>query len=76
MEDGEKSGRDRQTLVTVLRKEAEGRAFDEMEGATGARARAFEAYNRPCDRNRVTGSTTGIACRRKIQRATANPIAA
>jgi len=34
------------------------------------------AYKSPCDRNRVTGSTTGNACRRKIQRATAKPIAA
>jgi len=31
-------------------------------------------YSRPCDRNRMTGSTT--ACRLKIQRATAKPIAA
>jgi hypothetical protein len=33
-------------------------------------------YRRPCDRNRVTGSTTDDACRLKIQRATAKPIAA
>jgi len=34
------------------------------------------SYNNPCDRKRETGSVTGEACRRKIQRATANPIAA
>ena len=43
----------------------------------GAHAQArITVYRRPCDRNRVTGSTTGIACRLKIQRATAKPIAA
>src|SRR5215471_17197293 len=46
-------------------------------GATGARARtAKNLYSSPCDRKRVTGSTTGSASRRKIQRATAKPTAA
>jgi hypothetical protein len=35
-----------------------------------------EIYKRPDDRNRETGSATGNAWRRKIQRATANPTAA
>jgi hypothetical protein len=35
-----------------------------------------EIYKRPDDRNRETGSATGNAERRKIQRATANPTAA
>jgi hypothetical protein len=33
-------------------------------------------YSNPFVRKRTTGSTTGIACRLKIQRATANPSAA
>src|SRR5271157_5646216 len=51
-------------------------ARDEME-AQRARALARKnRYKRPWDRNLLTGSTTGSACRRKIQRATAKPIAA
>jgi hypothetical protein len=44
----------------------------------GARAQALcgQNYIRPFARNRETGSTTGTASRRKIQRATAKPIAA
>lgn len=62
---------------------------DENEEQLGARVDEMEAqrvrapkllknllYSRPFDRKRVTGSTTGTGCRRKIQRATANPIAA
>jgi hypothetical protein len=33
-------------------------------------------YNKPEERNRVTGSASGIGSRLKIQRATANPNAA
>jgi len=33
-------------------------------------------HSRPEQRKRVTGSATGTGCRRKIQRATANPNAA
>jgi hypothetical protein len=48
---------------------------DEMEAQRGARPSPEKpSYSSPCDRNRVTGSTT--ACRLKIQRATAKPIAA
>lgn len=57
---------------------SKGRAFDEME-AQRVRAPSpnrSTIYKSPCDRKRVTGSTTGTACRRKIQRATAKPIAA
>jgi hypothetical protein len=50
---------------------------DEMEAQRGARPSPKKPfYRRPCDRNRVTGSTTDDACRLKIQRATAKPIAA
>ena len=43
----------------------------------GARAQPWtNFYSRPCDRNLLTGSAIGIACRRNIQRATAKPIAA
>jgi hypothetical protein len=47
-----------------------------MEAQRGARAQNLEPslYNRPEERNRVTGSTTGW--RRNIQRATAKPTAA
>jgi len=34
------------------------------------------AYSKPEERNRVTGSASGIGARLKIQRATANPNAA
>ena len=54
-----------------------GRAVDEME-AQRVRAPRLNVpfYKSPCDRNRVTGSAIGIACRLNIQRATAKPIAA
>jgi hypothetical protein len=59
------------------RKERRARG-DEME-AQRVRApklldRSF--YSNPLVRKRTTGSTTGTACRLKIQRATANPSAA
>jgi len=48
-----------------------------MEAQRGARHKLDkEIYKRPCDLKRETGSTTGTACRRKIQRATAKPTAA
>lgn len=52
-------------------------ARDEME-TQRVRAPKPEAnlYSRPEDRKRVTGSANGIASRRNIQRATANPRAA
>jgi hypothetical protein len=54
-----------------------GRALTKWK-RNGAHAQTYELifYRRPEDRKRVTGSAKGIACRRKIQRATANPIAA
>lgn len=39
-------------------------------------AHADNPYSRPEERKRVTGSATGVGCRLKIQRATANPNAA
>jgi len=48
---------------------------DEMEAQRDARP-SSKLYRRPCDRNRFTGSATANACRLKIQRATAKPIAA
>jgi len=51
-----------------------GRALTKW-GATGRAPKPGKtAYRRPCDRSRLTGSTT--AWRLKIQRATAKPIAA
>jgi hypothetical protein len=49
---------------------------DEMEAqrVRAPKPTKTPSYRRPCDRNRVTGSATGV--RRKIQRATAKPMAA
>jgi len=49
---------------------------DEMEAQRERTPKLEKIYRRPCDRNRLTGSTTANACRLKIQRATAKPIAA
>jgi hypothetical protein len=55
--------------------ESNGRALTKWRrNGAHAQARQNRVYRRPCERNRVTGSIT--ACRLKIQRATANPIAA
>src|SRR5215467_5362601 len=56
---------------------SEGRAWTKWRRNGCARPTCSRTlYRRPCDRKRVTGSTTGTASRRKIQRATAKPIAA
>ena len=62
-------------IVTSVGKESNGRALTKWR-RNGAHAQACKKsfYRSPCDRNRVTGSTT--VCRLKIQRATAKPIAA
>jgi hypothetical protein len=71
------TGTMRETLVTVLEEEAKGARADEMEAQRVRAPKLLQMpYRSPCDRKRETGSATGAACRRKIQRATANPIAA
>lgn len=71
----------RETEVTgvtgVTFRRVAGRALTKWR-RNGARAQAHygQIYIRPFARNRETGSTTGTASRRKIQRATAKPIAA
>ncbi len=64
---------------SYLRKE--GRQWARVDEMVAQRVRAPKlgekpVYNRPCERNRLTGSVMGIACRLKIHRATAKPIAA
>ena len=51
---------------------------DEVAAQTGRRTpvKKKAVYSKPEERNRVTGSGSGIGARLKIQRATANPNAA
>jgi hypothetical protein len=61
-------------VTAISARTSDGRALTKWR-RNGAHAQARKNfYSSPCDRNRVTGSTT--ACRLKIQRATAKPIAA
>ncbi len=77
MERSEGRSQTAETLVTVLEEEDFGRALDEMEAQRVRAPRARQTlYRSPCERNRLTGSAIGIACRLNIQRATAKPIAA
>ena len=77
MERSKKREKKGQTFVTDLGPKVKGRASTKWRRNGCARPSSLEpVYNRPCERNRLTGSNTGTASRRKIQRATAKPIAA